>query len=54
MVFNYFCKCFSYIRGMLQGFRMDVAKVNRDVAYVVMIVRTLMLQISVFNVSSVF
>jgi hypothetical protein len=31
-------KCFSCFRGILQGFRMDVAKVDRDVAYVAMVV----------------
>jgi hypothetical protein len=31
-------ECFSYFRGMSQGFRMDVAKVDRDVAYVAMVV----------------
>jgi hypothetical protein len=31
-------KCFSCFRGMLQVFHMDVAKVDRDVAYVAMVV----------------
>jgi hypothetical protein len=31
-------KCFRCLRGMLQVFQMDVAKVNRDVAYVAMVV----------------
>jgi hypothetical protein len=31
-------KCFIYFKGILQGFRMDVAKVDRDVAYVAMVV----------------
>ena len=30
-------KCFICLRGMLQGFRMDVAKVDRDVAYIAMV-----------------
>ena len=30
-------KCFSYFRDMLQGFRMDVAKVDRDIAYVAVV-----------------
>ena len=30
--------CFECFRGMLQVFQMDVAKVNRDVAYVAMVV----------------
>jgi hypothetical protein len=33
-VANVCFKCFRYFRGMLQVFRMDVAKVDREVAYV--------------------
>ena len=32
-------KCFRCFRGMLQAFDMDVAKVDRDVAYVAMVVQ---------------
>jgi hypothetical protein len=31
-------KCFICLIGMLQGFRMDVAKVDRNVTYVAMVV----------------
>jgi hypothetical protein len=31
-------KCFICLRGMLQVFRMDVAKIDRDVAYVAMVI----------------
>jgi hypothetical protein len=31
-------KCFRCFRGMFQLFHMDVAKVDRDVAYVAMVV----------------
>jgi hypothetical protein len=47
-------KCFICFRGMLQLFYTDVAKVNRDVAYVfAMVVRTRMLQAPVLNISSI-
>jgi hypothetical protein len=39
---------------MLQEFCMDITKVNRDIACVAMVVRTLMLAISVYNVLSIF
>jgi hypothetical protein len=31
-------KCFSSFRGMLQGFRMNVAKVDQDVANIAMVI----------------
>jgi hypothetical protein len=37
-VANVCFKCFRYFRGMLQTFYMNVAKVDRDVAYVAMVV----------------
>jgi hypothetical protein len=43
----------KYIRGMLQVFHRDVAKVDRDVTFVAMVC-TRMLQVFVPNVSSVF
>jgi hypothetical protein len=46
-------KCFRHFRSMLQVFQMNVAKVDRDVAYVV-VVCTHMLQAFVSNVSSIF
>jgi hypothetical protein len=33
------CKCFRYFRDMLQVFYMNIAKVDRDVAYVAMVVQ---------------
>jgi hypothetical protein len=33
-----YLKCFRCFRGMFQLFHMDVAKVDRDVAYVAMVV----------------
>ena len=39
LVFSYACfKCFKYFSGMLQGFHMDIAKVDRDVIYVAIVV----------------
>jgi hypothetical protein len=37
-VANVCFKCFRYFRGILQVFYIDVAKVDRDVAYVAMVV----------------
>jgi hypothetical protein len=37
-VANVSFKCFRYFKGMLQMFHMDVAKVNRDIAHVIMVV----------------
>jgi hypothetical protein len=31
-------KCFNCFRGMLQGFPMDLAKVDRDIAYIAVVV----------------
>jgi hypothetical protein len=38
MLQTYVSKCFRCFRGMLQVFQMDIAKVDRDVAYVAMVV----------------
>ena len=44
-------KCFTYFRGMLQVFYIDVAKVDRDVAYVAMVVHVCCkLLFSVFHI----
>ena len=37
-VASVYFKCFICLRGILQRFRMDVAKVDRDVVYVAMVV----------------
>ena len=37
-VASVYFKCFICLRGMLQGFRMDITKVDRDVVYVAMVV----------------
>jgi hypothetical protein len=46
-------KCFRYFRGTLQVFRMSVAKVDRDIAYVAMVVHVYCKRLF-SNISSVF
>jgi hypothetical protein len=46
-------KCFRCVKGMLQVFHTDVAKVDRDVAFVAMVCIR-MLQASVLDISFIF